>query len=96
MVRLSALAQAERDHLVNLPCLLFDTQQAGPRFRSNVSRLFRRRVSKGATIDRSLAAMRAIVFHGIPRHKIVMSQISVNFDRSGCRKASMSFSRWNA
>ena len=62
MVRLSDLAQAERDHLINLPCPTFDTQPwaEGPRFRSDASRSFRQRVSKGATIDRSLAAMRTI------------------------------------
>ena len=100
MVRLSDLAQAERDHLINLPCLLFDTQPwaEGPRFRSDMSRSFRQRVSKGVTIDRSLAAMRIITSStGIPRQtKSLRARYRSISTGVVFNKTSMSFSRWNA
>ncbi|MBG05083.1 MAG: selenoprotein B glycine/betaine/sarcosine/D-proline reductase [Rhodospirillaceae bacterium] len=87
MVRLSDLAQAERDHLINLPCPTFDTQPwaEGPP-------ISERRVAVISTAglqrrdDRPFSRGDADyrVFHrDTPPDEIVMSHISVNFDRSG-------------
>ena len=87
MVRLSVLAQAERDDLINLPCLTFDTQPwaEGPPISerrvavistAGLQRRDDRPFSRGDSDYR--------VFHwDTPPDEIVMSHISFNFDRSG-------------
>ena len=90
MVRLSALAQAERDHLVNLPCLLFDTQpwaEGPPISEQRVAVISTAGLQKRDDRPFSRGDAGYHVFHqDTPPHKIVMSQISVNFDRSGFHK----------
>ena len=87
MVRLSDLAQAERDHLINLPCPTFDTQpwaEGSPISERRVAvistaglqRRDDRPYSRG---DEDYRCFR----WDTPPDEINMSHISVNFDRSG-------------
>lgn len=87
MVRLTELAEEEQNHLLHLPCPTFDTHPfvSGPP-------LAERRVAVVSTAglqrrdDRPFARGDADyrVFHrDTPVNDIVMSHISVNFDRTG-------------
>ena len=87
MVRLSDLAEAEQNHLLHLPCPTFDSDPfvAGPP-------IAERRVAVIPTAslqrcdDRPFARGDAdyrVFHHDTPASNIVMSHISVNFDRTG-------------
>lgn len=87
MVRMADLAEEERNHLINLPCPTFDTApwMTGPP-------LSERRIAVISTAglqrrdDRPFSRGDADyrVFHrDTPPEDIVMSHISVNFDRTG-------------